>query len=593
MTRTNQAGVQRKRVAHLASGPALRVLPVLLGFLTILLVSFKRPLTLPFLNDDYLILDKVLHSSFLGLWKPVSNLFNWYRPWSRELHYWALVHLFGAHEPGFHLVSFGLWLADMALYFTLARRCGSTIGSAALSVIGAGSLALWSAPLLWVAGVQELWFLGFALAFMIAVSDRRYAWAYAFLMLALLSKEVAAVLPIVAALQLWLIRGDRPRRVLSRSAGFVLLVAAWAALHPTLRARMFGHLQVSPETVARPSVGTTFAKTLLAQFNLDSLPRPDGGWASALPLALVTAGAGVAATLFVLRSTTRSSSDESPASGRIVLFGLAWSMIGWSILFLPSIGWHPYYGAFGTLGAWLALSTILIRHRRIVILTIAGILVLRQARLQTPSWDWGTYWYQERAGSFLTTIRTQMFGYYPTMPHHARLYFANLPNNIGLVAADGPAFRVWYGDSTLKAGFYSQYAPRAATDAPGRDFFFRYGPETGLTEVEPGVEPMGRVLDAQWEHNQRVLASMFLHSGELSKAAQVYAKLWHDRPGTSDYALYAAGLYGAMGDSLQYRSYLAAVDGAGRGRDARAALPALISSARQFAAAKGRSTPEP
>ena len=53
---------------------------------------------------------------------PGTLAYRWYRPWSRELHYTALYHLFGARTLPFHIACFALYLAAMGLFFVLARR---------------------------------------------------------------------------------------------------------------------------------------------------------------------------------------------------------------------------------------------------------------------------------------------------------------------------------------------------------------------------------------------------------------------------------------------------------------------------------------
>src|SRR5262249_16300722 len=133
------------------------LLAAFLGF------AYGFGLQLAFVNDDYFFLDKVWHASFLDLWTPQDLLFNWYRPWSRELHYWALFHLAGFREPAYHLANFVLWLGVMTLYFALVRRL---VGESAAIIASAGlaALALWGSPILWIAGAQELWMLAFALA---------------------------------------------------------------------------------------------------------------------------------------------------------------------------------------------------------------------------------------------------------------------------------------------------------------------------------------------------------------------------------------------------------------------------------------------
>ena len=59
------------------------------------LTQYRELFSLPFLNDDYIFLEKVRSLSFGTLWQRQDPTFGFYRPWSREFHYWALQHLFG------------------------------------------------------------------------------------------------------------------------------------------------------------------------------------------------------------------------------------------------------------------------------------------------------------------------------------------------------------------------------------------------------------------------------------------------------------------------------------------------------------------
>ena len=152
-----------------------------------------------FVNDDYTILDKVGRASFASLWTAERPLWGWYRPWSRELHYWTLQRLFGARELPFHLASFALWLSLLVTYWALVRRIAGG-AAAAVAVAGSAALAAWGVPLLWVAGVQELWMLLASLLALLAWLAGRRALSALALAVALLSKETAAVVaPLVVA----------------------------------------------------------------------------------------------------------------------------------------------------------------------------------------------------------------------------------------------------------------------------------------------------------------------------------------------------------------------------------------------------------
>src|SRR5262249_46281228 len=159
---------------------------------------------------------------------------------------------------------------------------------------------------------------------------------------------------------------------------------------------------------------------------------------------------------------------------RTAFFGLAWAGIGWLPLMMPTLGWHAYYALLGALGAWLAIATVLARRPEIAVVVVVALALLRGARADTPSRDWGSEADQRRAGTFIGFLRHDLEHQVPDPPHHSRFYFVRVPSNVGFLAGDGPALRVWYGDSTLRGGFYPSYRPRAAGEPRGPDWFFRY-----------------------------------------------------------------------------------------------------------------------
>jgi len=498
-------------------------------------LAYGFGLHLAFINDDYFFLDKVAGRRFVGLWAPSDLIFNWYRPWSRELHYWVLLHLFGLREPAYHLVNFGLWLAVIGLYFTLVRKLlGQSV--AAIATVGLASLALWGSPILWVAGAQELWMLLFSLLTLLAVWRGRSIWAFPAFALALLSKETAAVVPAIAVAMLCLLEPSSLRAALRRTAGLWTLLIAWAFLHPTLHARLFGHLRTSLETERRQSPPLIAIKTLLAQFNLDGALAPEAGWTHVLLRGMAAAVILGAAVWLLSKGRSRAPSRRG------VALGLAWAFGSWWILFLPSIGWHAYYGVLGSMGFWIAMGSVLERHRRWAIAAVVLLAFFREAEAATMSWDWGSAWYQVRAGRILDSIRARLFEMHPNLPPNSRLYFAEIPNNIGFLAGDGPAVRVWYEDRSLRAMYLSAYEPRAAT-AAGGDYFFLFDSLTTLYEMTPGEpEPPG---DFRWRRARGLLASLFIHAGNPAGAAREYAALAHSDPADPGHALFAGAAYAA------------------------------------------------
>ena len=145
------------------------------------------------------------------------------------------------------------------------------------------------------------------------------------------------------------------------------------------------------------------------------------------------------------------------------------------------------------------------------------------------------------------------------MPRNSRVYFAHIPNNIGLIAGQSPALRVWYRDSTLQAGFYSQYQARSPSAAKGEDFFFRFDSAVGMVEVEAGREDvrLGLSSNANWEADHAGLAMVFLRGGDVSRAAGEFEKvsLLRHRP---DAAVYAGVCWKSAGDTIRADSLYAA-----------------------------------
>ena len=168
--------------------------------LAVLFVATQYPgvLTVPFVGDDYFTLDKTRDAPLAVVWAPQALVSHFYRPWSRELHYWVLQRLFGLQVEPYHAVSVALWAGIVALYFALVRRlAGGRV--AALATAAGMALAGWGVLVVWVQGAQDLWMMLFALACLHAVARGRAAWACVALLLALLSKETAALLPVLAS----------------------------------------------------------------------------------------------------------------------------------------------------------------------------------------------------------------------------------------------------------------------------------------------------------------------------------------------------------------------------------------------------------
>jgi hypothetical protein len=316
------------------------------------------------------------------------------------------------------------------------------------------------------------------------------------------------------------------------------------------------------------------ARGALVAANLDRVPAPLPGWSAAFAPALALFGA-----LLVLAGALRPAQVAAlPHAPRaIVLFGLAWAGEGLAPLLLPGLGFHAYYALFGALGLLLAASAFVGTRTPLVAATLAALALLGTARDRTPSLDWGDAMYQRRASAWHARMRDDLLRQLPAPGRHARLYFVRVPDRVGLLQGDAPALRVWYGDSTLRGGFYSAYRPRAAGAPAGADYFFRLDTLSGWVRVHPGPEDVGAALagNPRWVTDHEALAAAFSTAGDFAAAAAEHAKLAQARPQLSEPAFDAAAAYALAGDE---QAALRWASEAARLTDAR---PELVQAARE------------
>ena len=189
------AALKRSGVRAGTALPAGRAVGLFL-LLLFLFARFRDAFGLPFLNDDYVFLDHVRDKGFGQLWGFRELAFHWWRPWSREFHYWWLQNAFGPVEWPFHLASLALSGAVLAAFWALARRLAGA-PAAAIAVAGAATLPGWGLLLLWSAGAQDLWMMLLSLLALLAWHNGRVGLTTLFYALALASKETAAPLALL------------------------------------------------------------------------------------------------------------------------------------------------------------------------------------------------------------------------------------------------------------------------------------------------------------------------------------------------------------------------------------------------------------
>jgi hypothetical protein len=521
-------------------------------------LAYGPSIRLPFMADDYVFLDHTLQARFTDLWSTKNSDFGWYRPWSREVHFWCIQSIAGPSEAAFRLVGVLLWITGLVLYAVLIGRVAD-LRTTVVACIGVSTLALWATTLLWISGSQDLWMIVFTMGSLLIFVSGRHGWAAVTFIGALLSKETAAVLPLILLGYCLLIEHRDLKSSFARTGVFWLFLFAWLALHPTLLSRLTHPEKVKMAVhVLAPHVA--ILKSSLATVNLDVVPRPIGitpGDIVGTILSAILVGALLA--WYLRRGASGAGKGVHEYEPRALWrWGLWWAAAGWLPLLLPTTGWRAYYGCLGALGAWLAIAVWLVRWPRAAVTTVMVLALLRGADSKTMSWDWGE-WFWLRSGSFLSAIRSELLREHPTLPPHTRIYLGRIPNNIGLIAGQSPALRVWYRDTTLNATFYSNYRPRGATEPKGEDLFFRFDSSQVLEEVVAGPEDIdaARRSNPEWEDDHEKLAMLFLRSGDTRRAAVEFEKLsllTH----RADAAVFASVCWSVEGDSARADSLRAA-----------------------------------
>lgn len=558
----------KARAPHLHLG-VWQVVAVLAAFLV---SRYAQALRAPFFSDDYIFFDKLAEAPFRVVWQARDLAYQWYRPWSRELHYWVFFRLFHLNPLPYHLAAFVLWLAALTCYWTLANRIAGRV-VATIACAGVAALAAWSVLLEWSPGVQDLWMLVFAFASLLAFAWRRNGWATAALVLALLSKETAASVPAIALGYAMLVDRDRPRAALARIVPLAAVVGLWALVHPALGGRWWWAGSLTPLRPVAASPIAAGIRSLLAIVNLDLSPQPMSGWGRAmltsLPGAIVLAGA-VAFVAFRHRSAGVKAGTSPPSraaeisaeavdlresrpDGGVIAFGILWAVAGLLPLFAPSVLWQSYYTLFGAFGAWLALAVVMARAPAVAAAAVFVMAMFSGVRSDTPSHDWGNAQLQRFGKSFMAQTESYLRWRFPTMPRHTRLYFTAVPRGVVFVTGpnDAPALRVWFSDPTVMGSFWSDYRRRTARDPMGDDFFFRYDSQRGWLEVVKGPENLDsmRALDPEWRAAHERLARILIQAGDLDGAGGEFEKLSGAYRQNAEYAFLAGMAHEARGDS--------------------------------------------
>jgi len=274
-------------------------------------IAYGHVTGMPFVNDDYVFIDKARRTGFGALWLPWDLPFAWYRPFSREFHFWWLDRLFGASVVVGHLANVGLWIAMLNLYAMVAAALTGP-RAARISTAALAALALWGVPVSWISGSQDLWMLLFGLAFVLLALRGRAGLAAGALLLALASKETGGLWMPIAAIVLAM-RGEQWPAIGRRLGAAAAVTVGWLAIHPLVRSVLAGR-PLPQEGFLRPAPATAALRTLLAPINLDVPLAPEAGWRAALIAGAL--GAAVLGGFALFRAWQGSAAREEVVAPR-------------------------------------------------------------------------------------------------------------------------------------------------------------------------------------------------------------------------------------------------------------------------------------
>ena len=523
--RASAAATPAARAAARAPAPPIAPVAWAPVWLAVLLVaSFViRPgvLRAPFYGDDFNFLELARGHTLWGALTAPDPLGNYFRPVSRPLTFWVLGRLGHESPLAFHLASWALWVAILALLLDLTRRLAgmraALIATAFLALHYAADVAL-----LWASDLQDLLATSGALATLVLYTRGRRLAASLTLAVALLSKESTALVPVLAVL---IDRGPSEpwRTAVRRSwplwACFAIWLALWlfmstrrvagaVPLHPgplAPVAALFHLVQVAtglewqagrPGPVVEPA-RLAFALIIviagiLALWGYGA--RLAGGGSAPTGAASRSAAAGGAAG--AAAAPKPHAAPRPPRPGAAVRVGLAWAVLGALPVSAAIRFWSAYGYLFALCGVALALGAWAASRPRIVGAAVVALLALGSDAgrgISSLAIDY-TPWTMVSHINVFGLLRGMSYNVHgiaalralhPTLPPRSSLFFAGLPKGTAFQTGDGPLVRWAYRDSTLHSYYWSSFSIDKARHGP--TYFFSFDIDS-LSEVEQDAE---------------------------------------------------------------------------------------------------------
>ena len=441
---------------------------------------------LSFIWDDYNFLT---HAMFYQLhdWVP-DPTDPFYRPISRGV-YFSLLDLAGRGGPLLgHLLNLAFLIGVVYLLGSLTARIAGRKAGLLTGLIFTGFGA---APALvgWICLDQDLLAILFVLtALHLRLAGRNGA-ALAATAAALLSKETTlAAIPALVLFD-W-IAGRKPYRIWRSAAGFGLLVAAWAAIHPAIRTLVARGLRsgatgyVGLEHPERWPIH--LGRYLLTLFNFPAF-NPLPGWPE---FGIVAVIAALAVVVAALRIATRVSGADAEGAAtwprqRTLLLGL---FLAAGPLILTSTmvrGWSPYYAAFPALGismiGGVLLAPLSFRVQVVALALYFTLGVWTRGDVQNP--EESTESNFRIVGKALRQVEAGFRRLYPTFPPGGQLLLSVQARGRGSIYIHMYVFqvlRLWYRDRSILV-----LRPEARQPTAGPEILAVITPNRDVIDINP------------------------------------------------------------------------------------------------------------
>jgi len=409
----------------------------------------------------------------------------------------------------------------------------------------------------WLSGVQDLLAIVCVLLALFW-RGRRGHLAIASTALAVLSKEVAvAAVPFVALLP-W-VEHEKPTRLARGCVPYVLLLVAWAAVHPGIRLLLARHAGAVGSSgggyvsVGAPGRGAFLFQNLLTMANLPvtgtSTPWPEGRAGVAFLSAILVAFAilrGVT-SIAPARSPATKEGIAAPTAGRVAILAALLTLSTTILTALLVRRWSPYYVAMPAVGTSILLGIALSR------LPALGALAAVLAFLGLGTWCRGTVADTattternlEVTSRALERVRAGFRFLRPAMPAHTQALLSVAgtgAQSVTIHLLRYPALQVWYDDPTIESRSPER---RAAWNGPEQ--LFRVTPSLDVIEIgtrpltyrSSGGEPGPGEVDRPIRAYVRGLAA----SGEPDRAVALLLELERmDSPTLQPYDRRLAGM---------------------------------------------------